>query len=107
MEAGFHVDEVDLAQEKVVFRKPLLRYEVREEGGIIVWDGLMVRALRAHLGMSQEEFADLMGVRQQTVSEWETKVYRPTRSRSKHLTMVAERAEFDFGGVQEVQEKEN
>ncbi len=56
----------------------------------------MVRALRGHLDVNQAELAEILGVRQQTVSEWETGVYRPTRGRSKHLTMVAEKAEFPF-----------
>ena len=36
-------------------------------------------------------------MRQQTVSEWETGVYAPTRATSKFLTLVAERAGFNFG----------
>lgn len=103
MESGFHVEDVDLVREQVVFRRPLLRYVVRREGEDILWDADMIRALRAHLGVNQSGLASILGVRQQTVSEWEIGVYAPTRSRSKHITMVAERAGFSFaGGVQEM-----
>lgn len=94
MEAGYHVDSVDLEAERVVFRRPVLRYQVEREGQAVRWNAEMVRALREYLDLNQEELAELLGVRQQTVSEWETEEYQPTRSRSKHLTIVAERAGF-------------
>jgi DNA-binding transcriptional regulator YiaG len=96
MKAGYHAEGVDLEGEKVIFTKPVLRYEVRLDEGTILWDGALVRALREHLGISQVEFSEILGVRQQTVSEWETGIYQPTRGRSKHLTMVAEGAGFNF-----------
>ena len=33
--------------------------------------GPMIHALRKSMGMNQSEFADVLGVRQQTISEWE------------------------------------
>ena len=60
------------------------------------WGSESVKALREHLGASQADLANLLGVRQQTVSEWETGLYAPTRARSNHLTLVAERADFPF-----------
>jgi hypothetical protein len=96
MEAGYHVIEVDLRTQRVRFGRPIVQYTVRREGDTVLWDGAMVRALRAHLGVNQAELAGLLGVRQQTVSEWETAAYAPTRSRSKYLTMVAERVDFPF-----------
>jgi DNA-binding transcriptional regulator YiaG len=51
-----------------------------------------VRALREQLGMTQQELARELNVRQQTVSEWETGQYRPRGASEKLLTMVAERA---------------
>jgi DNA-binding transcriptional regulator YiaG len=101
MKAGYHVEDVDIEGEQVTFRKPILRYEVHREEGTVLWDGVMVKALRAHLGVSQAELSHILGVRQQTVSEWETGIYQPTRSRSKHLTMVAEGAGFTFYGTGE------
>jgi hypothetical protein len=94
LNADYRVVEVDLEYGEVVFQRRVMRYEVRKKGGTILWHGGMVRALRAHLGMSQAEMAELLGVRQQTVSEWENEVYLPTRGRSNHLTMVAEKAGF-------------
>lgn len=99
MNAGFHVIDVDLASEIVTFGKPDKDYEVRKEGDTILWTGSMVRALRMHLDMSQAELSEVLGVRQQTISEWENHVYSPTRSRSKHLNMVAEEAGFYLGDV--------
>ena len=55
-----------------------------------------MRALRAHLGATQGELAGELGVRQQTVSEWETEVYRPRGASAKLLSMVAEQAEFTY-----------
>ena len=60
------------------------------------WDSDAVRALRAHLGATQGELADELGVRQQTVSEWETGAYRPRGASAKLLNMVAEQAEFSY-----------
>jgi hypothetical protein len=96
MEAGYHVIEVDLETQRVRFGRPVVQYTVRRDGDTVLWDGSLVRALRAHLRVNQSELAGLLGVRQQTVSEWETSTYVPTRARSKHLTMVAERVGFPF-----------
>jgi predicted DNA-binding protein (UPF0251 family) len=98
LEAGFRVAVVDLVGQVVVFRRPILRYRVHREGNEIRWDADMVRAFRAYLGINQAEMAEMLGVRQQTVSEWETSAYTPTRSRSKYLTLVAEQRGFYLGG---------
>ena len=60
------------------------------------WDAESVRALRAHLGATQGELAEELGVRQQTVSEWETSAYRPRGASARLLSMVAEQAEFTY-----------
>ena len=60
------------------------------------WDGDSVRALRRHLCLTQTEMADELGVRQQTISEWETGVYRPRGPSATLLGMVAERAGFAY-----------
>lgn len=61
-----------------------------------VWDAGRVKALRRHLGLSQEQMARQMGTRQQTISEWETGVYRPRGLSERLLTLVAERAGFRY-----------
>ena len=62
-----------------------------------VWDARQVRALRRHMGMSQQTLARELNVRQQTVSEWETDQYRPRGASERLLGMVAERAAFRYG----------
>jgi DNA-binding transcriptional regulator YiaG len=60
------------------------------------WDAYSVRALRRHMKLSQVGLADQLGTRQQTVSEWETGRYRPRGASATLLTMIAERAEFEY-----------
>ena len=60
------------------------------------WDGRRVRALRTHLHMSQEELAEELGTRQQTISEWETGKYKPRGTSSTLLGVVAERSDFKY-----------
>lgn len=99
MEAGYHVASVDLKAERVVFEQPHLSYVVERREGEVMWNAPAIRALRDHLTLNQQGMADLLGVRQQTVSEWETGVYQPTRATCKHLTMVAEQADFPFDAL--------
>ncbi len=62
------------------------------------WDEDRVLALRQRLGLSQAEFAARIGVRQQTVSEWETGKYRPRGASARMLVLLAEdRAPYDSG----------
>ena len=65
------------------------------------WDAGAVRGLRRHLDLTQEQLAGELGVRQQTVSEWETGIYRPRGASERLLTIVAERAGFTCGGPRE------
>jgi DNA-binding transcriptional regulator YiaG len=60
------------------------------------WDSGRVRALREHMGLTQQEMADHLGTRQQTISEWEIGMYQPRGASSTLLTMVAERAKFEY-----------
>ncbi|MSQ27697.1 MAG: helix-turn-helix domain-containing protein, partial [Dehalococcoidia bacterium] len=60
------------------------------------WDAGSLRALRRHLGLTQQQFAGELGARQQTVSEWETGMYRPRGASATLLTMIAEQAGFDY-----------
>jgi DNA-binding transcriptional regulator YiaG len=60
------------------------------------WDASRVQALRRHLGLTQQQLADELGTRQQTISEWETEQYRPRGTSSRLLTLVAERAAFSY-----------
>ena len=54
------------------------------------WTAERVAALRARLGLTQAAFAEELGVRQQTVSEWETGRYQPRGASARLLGMLAE-----------------
>ncbi|MFN8486139.1 MAG: helix-turn-helix domain-containing protein [Caldilineaceae bacterium] len=97
MKAGYHVTQLDLAAGTVTFRKPTLVYQVQRQGSIVLWNSELIKVLRHHMGLSQAELAAELGVRQQTISEWETGMYQPKRAMSKLLTLVAERAGFTYG----------
>ncbi len=60
------------------------------------WGSRQVRALRAYLRLSQGGLAGERGVRQQTVSEWETGQYAPRGASARLLGLVAERAGFEY-----------
>ena len=55
-----------------------------------------MRALRDYLGLSQGALAGELGVRQQTVSEWETGQYAPRGASARLLSLVAESAGFEY-----------
>jgi DNA-binding transcriptional regulator YiaG len=94
MDAGYKATEIDLETGQITFARPRNQYMVRREGGIVLWDGELIKALREHMGMNQAGFANELGMRQQTISEWETGVYAPSKANCKYLMLVAERAGF-------------
>ena len=61
------------------------------------WNADGVKALRRHLRLSQQELADELGTRQQTISEWETGVYQPRGMSERLLGIIAERSSFSYG----------
>jgi DNA-binding transcriptional regulator YiaG len=65
-----------------------------------VWDASSIKALRGHLGLSQQELASEIGSRQQTISEWETGQYQPRGISERLLSLVAERAGFRYEAAQ-------
>jgi DNA-binding transcriptional regulator YiaG len=62
----------------------------------IKWDGPGVRSLRRHMRLTQSKMAEELGTRQQTISEWETGMYRPRGTSATLLTLVAERSGFKY-----------
>jgi DNA-binding transcriptional regulator YiaG len=60
------------------------------------WNGESIRELRRRLKLTQQELADRLGTRQQTISEWETDMYRPRGTSATLLSIVAERAKFKY-----------
>ncbi len=97
MAAGYHVKGLDLEQETVTFRKPVRVYKLERKGDTILWNGELIKSLRQYLGMNQAQLAEKLGVRQQTISEWETAMYAPTLKTSKYLSLVAKEVKFKYG----------
>jgi DNA-binding transcriptional regulator YiaG len=62
----------------------------------IEWNADTIKALRRHMGLTQQEMSEELGTRQQTISEWETGMYRPRGATRTLLNIVAERAGFVY-----------
>jgi len=60
------------------------------------WDAGSIKALRNHLELTQVELAGQMGIRQQTVSEWEQGDYEPRGASAKLLSIIADRSGFKY-----------
>lgn len=97
--AGYQVSAVDLTQQKVTFQTFQAAYNVRRQDGEIEWNGKAIKALRAYKGLNQEQFANELGVRRETVSEWENSKYEPDRSKRKLFDMIAKQANFNDLGT--------
>ncbi len=63
------------------------------------WDSERIQSLRRHLGLTQRELAERLGTRQQTISEWETGVYKPRGASATLLSIIAERAKFEYQAI--------
>ena len=63
------------------------------------WDSEYIQALRRHLGLTQRELAERLGTRQQTISEWETGMYKPRGASATLLSIIAERAKFEYQAI--------
>lgn len=95
--AGYQVKAVDLQQQTVNFNKFEASYQIeRKADGEIVWHQDAIKALRKHMKLTQAQFAEELGVRRQTVSEWENGVYDPDRSKLKFLKLIARQANFEI-----------
>ena len=94
MEAGYRVEDVDLDEQKVTFRKYIPKIQVQQVSDNIRWNDELIKALRLHTGLTQAEFAEQLGVRQATVSDWEQGIHAPSRAISRYLTLIADRAGF-------------
>ncbi|MFG6095591.1 helix-turn-helix transcriptional regulator [Leptothoe sp. ISB3NOV94-8A] len=92
--AGYHIETVDLAQQTVTFRKFQAEYNIQKKDGAVVWQQDAIKALRKHMSLTQAQFAQELGVRRQTVSEWENGVYDPDRSKTKFLELIAKQSNF-------------
>ncbi|MGC1309757.1 MAG: helix-turn-helix transcriptional regulator [Phormidesmis sp.] len=93
--AGYHVEAVDFNKQTVTFGKFKAEYTIQRQGDAILWNQDAIRALRKYMKLTQAKFAQELGVRRQTVSEWENGVYEPDRSTAKHLERIAEQRGFE------------
>jgi DNA-binding transcriptional regulator YiaG len=55
------------------------------------------------MGLTQRQLAERLGVRQQTISEWETGMYQPRGASITLLSIIAERAKFEYQAAQRPQ----
>ena len=92
--ASYHIESVDLTQQTVTLRKFQAAYNIQKKDGAVVWQQDAIKALRKHMHLTQAQFAEELGVRRQTVSEWENGVYDPDRSTTKFLELIAKQANF-------------
>lgn len=60
------------------------------------WNSETIIALRAHIGNSQTKLSKELGVRQQTISEWENGLYKPRGASKTLLNLLARTAGFPF-----------
>jgi DNA-binding XRE family transcriptional regulator len=96
LDADWLVDAVDVEAAWVVFRPARITYRITPRRQRSGWTGGQVKTLREFAGWSQQELADRLGMRQQTISEWETGKYHPRRSTSVLLEFIAERVGFAY-----------
>ena len=59
------------------------------------WNMHTIKNLRKYMGKSQVEFSNDLGVRQQTISEWETGVYEPRGGSITLLNLISTEIGFD------------
>jgi DNA-binding transcriptional regulator YiaG len=95
-QAGWLVDDVDFEGQAVVFRPERISYRVSPIRQSKSWSGSQIKALREFAGWSQQELADRMAVRQQTISDWETGAHTARRSMGKLLEMIAREVGFPY-----------
>jgi len=96
LSVGFEVTAVSIEEQTVTFTKIDKSYQIHRVGDTVMWHGELVKGLRRHMKLTQQGLARELGVPQQTISEWETNVYAPSRAMSKYLALVAEKVGFIY-----------
>ena len=95
-EARWLVDNVDFNEKSVVFRPARIAYRVTPVRKSPGWRGEQIKSLREFAGWTQQELANRLSVRQQTVSDWELGLHTSHRSTTKLLQMIAEDVGFSY-----------
>lgn len=95
-EAKWLVDNVDFDKKNVVFRPARITYRVTPVHKSPGWSGEQIKSLREFTGWTQQELANRLSVRQQTVSDWELGLHTSHRSTTKLLQMIAEDVGFPY-----------
>ncbi|MBN1219109.1 MAG: helix-turn-helix transcriptional regulator [Anaerolineae bacterium] len=95
-EAKWLVDNVDFDDQYVLFRPARITYRVTPVRRSQGWSGAQVKALREFAGWTQQELADRLSVRQQTVSDWELDIHTCHRSMGKLMQMIAKEMGFSY-----------
>ena len=95
-DAGWLIDDVDFEGGFAVFRPERITYRVSPVRKSIGWSGEQIKSLREYAGWSQQEMADKLAVRQQTISDWEVGNHAARRSMSKLLQMIAEEVGYTY-----------
>ncbi len=96
VEAKWLVDDVDFANHMIVFRPDRITYRMTPVRKSKSWSGKQIKDLRNFTGWSQQELANRMAVRQQTISDWEVGNHDARRSMGKLLQMLAEEVGFPY-----------
>ena len=73
----------------------------------IEWNADTIKALRRHMGLTQRQMSEELGTRQQTISEWETGMYKPRGATTTLLNIIAERASFVYHVEEEKEERDS
>jgi DNA-binding transcriptional regulator YiaG len=94
--ARWLVDDVNFGDKVVVFRPTRITYRVTPIRKSQGWTGEQIKRLREFAGWSQQELADRLAVRQQTISDWEVGNHIARRSMNKLLQMIAEEIGFPY-----------
>ena len=69
---------------------------ITNSSSVIDWNMHSIKNLRRFLGKSQVELSREIGVRQQTISEWETGVYEPRGGSITLLNLISSEIGFDI-----------
>lgn len=86
-----------MTPKKTIYPTRRARQSQQKKSKQYPWDAEKVKALRDYLGLTQTQFAQELGILQQTVSQWECGYHYPKGASVKVLNLVAEKGKFKYG----------